>query len=1243
MRRLTTPIRASTAVKSGGFHCYSNTSDDALGLSGAFADIGSALSQAKKAILITSWLFNPSLHLPFFHEQLRTALQWHEKNNFSDAVIKYREVIATFSDTSIENQYAHYFLCIAALQQNDSVESDKLLQICLSKAPHNLQFQNTELCLLLLQNKLNEAKAKAKVMARLPSEKTDARFWSLYGDIAFALGDADGAETHYKHALEKYDVQCLAARIGLGRVLLQKNEVAAAEESFSSVLNYFPNDFVANYYLAKIRLAQNRVDEAMQHALRVSDVDRENTVLQIVYVTAFFQKHRASNPEACVQLLHHALKKDQANFSLMYGGALLFLEKNDIENAKEILSKCMQIDPEKVKIVLEKDAAKWADVDLSALNLESKISLFRRTVPVDSSTEEKIEVYKKLIEAFPYCRDFYFNLAECSVLQGDLSEALTQFCRGADLTPFDLSCLKKVIQKISMLALSSEEDKQYCTESIVLYQKNINRLQNHFDFYTAYAGFREQLPTLGELLVKKAHENPNMVVALQIWNRSQLHDRHYVSELQKEFERIAQKMGLDKIPDNVLLRFTNTEGVAYTHHQKYIVVDTGNVYPIVFYGSCDLACGKFDWSEHPLVNTEENNGAVTRAHGFNQAENMNSVNGSKLKLPWREVLSCAEGPIAVDFVAVFEDRWRALGHGTFRGMKGAKNQNLVTVYAVELQSRAVPEVVDEQSWLRLDDMAAAISDANDENLYPWQAQLLQSTKQSYAPTNVGFFKATDRAVESSVQDAMIAAIAAAENYIYIETQYFTDSEIANALVLRIQDKHMRNESFHVYMVLPFSPNGDPGGKFFVEPVRIAQWELMQRCMQSVEDRTQKPWNTYLSFLFFAQWEGVSYELKRLHTDGRAHGRGELLNASYRQPVYIHSKLMVVDDKKIINGSANLNERSLSGEGDTEIAVIQMPKPGCELRCQRIVRDFMRERILLPYFGESTVAALLAEPKQSLQKNNTIFTNKTVIKDGRITTKNIVLQDYQEFTYRLFLKEKIVATLDTTPQKLWNAFVELARHFNFVGKDKKCFDALISALQTTTQKLLKLIEYVRKNANGALSNCYQLTFYQCYKAQLCAQKNTEQFSAMNVEGLLQTLSNYFNLSEQNKERSNFLSQQYASERVLTEPRKVMPAVSHFHLGSPEVVRHIQQIARENYDAYASNEMGHRCGAEKGKVVLFPLRTDECGQVGQLRQGCEMIPDAPIDATGKASAVWCWVPSANSLVLGVSTMVGYKGVR
>ncbi|KAH7100350.1 phospholipase D/nuclease [Auriculariales sp. MPI-PUGE-AT-0066] len=44
-------------------------------------------------------------------------------------------------------------------------------------------------------------------------------------------------------------------------------------------------------------------------------------------------------------------------------------------------------------------------------------------------------------------------------------------------------------------------------------------------------------------------------------------------------------------------------------------------------------------------------------------------------------------------------------------------------------------------------------------------------------------------------------------------------------------------------------------------------------------------------------------------------------AFFTEQTYIHTKLMIVDDKRVIIGSANFNDRSQRGDGDSEIAII----------------------------------------------------------------------------------------------------------------------------------------------------------------------------------------------------------------------------------------------------------------------------------------------------------------------------------
>ena len=63
-------------------------------------------------------------------------------------------------------------------------------------------------------------------------------------------------------------------------------------------------------------------------------------------------------------------------------------------------------------------------------------------------------------------------------------------------------------------------------------------------------------------------------------------------------------------------------------------------------------------------------------------------------------------------------------------------------------------------------------------------------------------------------------------------------------------------------------------------------------------------NDYISFYALRNW-----------------GKAPVKNEFVTELVYVHSKCMIVDDKITIVGSANINDRSMLGMRDSEIAVI----------------------------------------------------------------------------------------------------------------------------------------------------------------------------------------------------------------------------------------------------------------------------------------------------------------------------------
>ena len=69
-------------------------------------------------------------------------------------------------------------------------------------------------------------------------------------------------------------------------------------------------------------------------------------------------------------------------------------------------------------------------------------------------------------------------------------------------------------------------------------------------------------------------------------------------------------------------------------------------------------------------------------------------------------------------------------------------------------------------------------------------------------------------------------------------------------------------------------------------------------------------------------------------------------------VYVHSKLLVVDDERAIIGSANINERSLRGSRDSEVCLLIEDGPQRQVRGRSVSEEIhsLRMRLFQEHFG-----------------------------------------------------------------------------------------------------------------------------------------------------------------------------------------------------------------------------------------------------------------------------------------------------
>jgi phosphatidylserine/phosphatidylglycerophosphate/cardiolipin synthase-like enzyme len=130
-----------------------------------------------------------------------------------------------------------------------------------------------------------------------------------------------------------------------------------------------------------------------------------------------------------------------------------------------------------------------------------------------------------------------------------------------------------------------------------------------------------------------------------------------------------------------------------------------------------------------------------------------------------------------------------------------------------------------------------------------------------------------------VEALNLAAIAAAREVIYLENQYLAARGLAQALAKRLREP----DGPEVVIVLP----------------RTSESRLEQESMDSARER-----------------------LVRMLWDADEHGRLGVYWPAVKggESVYVHSKVMIVDDRLLRIGSSNLNNRSLGFDSEADVAL-----------------------------------------------------------------------------------------------------------------------------------------------------------------------------------------------------------------------------------------------------------------------------------------------------------------------------------
>ncbi|KAJ8772570.1 hypothetical protein K2173_027747 [Erythroxylum novogranatense] len=459
--------------------------------------------------------------------------------------------------------------------------------------------------------------------------------------------------------------------------------------------------------------------------------------------------------------------------------------------------------------------------------------------------------------------------------------------------------------------------------------------------------------TLGDLLKYKSQEGVR--VLMLVWDDKTSHDKCFIKtaglmqthdeETRKFFKHSSVNCVLSpRYPSSKLSIFRQkVVGTLFTHHQKCVIVDTqasGNNRKIsAFLGGLDLCDGRYDTPEHRLFRDLD---TIFKDDYHNPA-----VSAAKKapRQPWHDLHCRIEGPAAYDVLTNFEQRWRKATKWSEFGQRFKRISHWHDDSLIKLER--ISWILSPSQSVPNDNPTLWVSEEDDpEN---WHTQVFRSIDSGSVkgfPKNIfeaeakNLVSAKNLVIDKSIQTAYIQAIRSAQHFIYIENQYFIGSSYAwtgskdegahnpipMELALKIASKIRAKKRFAVYIVIPMWPEGVADSAsvqeilFWQGQTMQMMYEIIAKELKSMNIVDSKP-QDYLNFYCLGNRDNIPRE--ELDSMNFSAHSGESMSNSQRFQrfmIYVHAKGMIIDDEYVLLGSANINQRSMAGSRDTEIAI-----------------------------------------------------------------------------------------------------------------------------------------------------------------------------------------------------------------------------------------------------------------------------------------------------------------------------------
>lgn len=344
----------------------------------------------------------------------------------------------------------------------------------------------------------------------------------------------------------------------------------------------------------------------------------------------------------------------------------------------------------------------------------------------------------------------------------------------------------------------------------------------------------------------------------------------------------------------------------WAHHEKLCLID----HTVAFVGGIDLCFGRWDTPQHLLTDDKPTGFETTdmpkdadhcqlwpgkdysnpRIQDFYDLdkpyEEMYDRNVVP-RMPWHDISMHVVGQPARDLTRHFVQRWNYI----LRQRK---------------PTRPTPFLLPPPDFNPADLEALGLDGT-------CEVQILRSSSM--------WSTGTPDVTEHSIMNAYVKLIEESEHFVYIENQFFIstceidgrkiENLIGDALVERISRAAKNDEAWRAVIVIPLMPGFqntvDSEGGTSVRLIMQCQYRSICRGETSIFGRLRalgiEP-EDYIQFFSLRAWGKIGPQ-KQLVTE----------------QLYIHAKCMVVDDRAAIIGSANINERSMLGSRDSEVAAI----------------------------------------------------------------------------------------------------------------------------------------------------------------------------------------------------------------------------------------------------------------------------------------------------------------------------------